>query len=219
MTHVDEKNWALVQFDILTRELITSSFTEYTEVILISPWFKDYEMPTTWPSFASNFIDITETQRFGDIIKSLRKNDVTVKLVCEPIEDLGWDDTNKRESREFIQQMNDVGVEIYYNRVNHGKQTSTTNHVLFGSGNTTRKGTQKPSKTVEQQSNVGHLFVKSTDPRDYKDKIEWGYDSVLAESKHVTTSDQIQSKWNELGDDLIPSASIITSCKVRYGIK
>ena len=219
MTHVDEKNWLLVQFDILTREIITSSFTEDTEVILISPWFKDYEMPTTWPSFASNFIDITETQRFGDIIKLLRKNDVTVKLVCEPIENLGWDEPDQRESREFIEQMNDVGVEIYYNYVNHGKQTSTTNHVLFGSANTTRKGTQKTSKTRNQQPNVGHLFVKSTDPRDYKDKIEWGYDSVLADSKHVTTSDQIQSKWYELGNDLIPSANMITDCKAKYGIK
>jgi len=193
MTHVDEKNWALVQFDILTREIITSSFTEDTEVILISPWFKDYEMPTIWPSFASNFIDITETQRLGDIIKLLRKNDVTVKLVCEPIEDLGWDPENKRESREFIEQMNDVGVEIYYNDVNHGKQTSTTNHVLFGSANVTRKGTQKTSENAKQQTNVGHLFVKSTSPVDYKDKIGWGYDSVLADSKRVTTSDQIQS--------------------------
>ena len=90
---------------------------------------------------------------------------------------------------------------------------------MFGSANTTRKGTQKTRGTKKQQPNVGHMFVKGTSPVEYKEKIEWGYDSVLADSKHVTTSDQIQSKWNELGNDLIPSADIITSCKVRYGIK
>ena len=39
MTHVDEKNWALVQFDILAREIITSSFTKNcTRFLIIALW-------------------------------------------------------------------------------------------------------------------------------------------------------------------------------------
>ena len=186
MTHVDEKNWALVQFDILTRELITSSFIEQTEVILISPWFKDFEMPTTWPSFASNFLNITETQRLGDIIKLLIKNGVTVKLVSDKIENFNWDDKNKRESREFLEQMDDAGGEIYYNEINHGKLTATTNHVLFGSANTTSMGTSVTSTLENQQTNVGDLFVKDVEPERYEEKIDWALNTVLAKSERAT---------------------------------
>ena len=61
MTHVDELNYAIVDFDILASELIKSIFNKNddNEVIIISPWIVDYALPMTWPSFSSNFINIT----------------------------------------------------------------------------------------------------------------------------------------------------------------
>ena len=63
MTHVDEANYAIVDFDILTSELIKSMYSKDLEVIIISPWVKDYALPVSWPSFASNLVNIQDMQR------------------------------------------------------------------------------------------------------------------------------------------------------------
>ena len=170
MTHVDEENWAIFQFDILVRELIKSSFDNNTGVILVSPWFKDYEMPTSWPSFASNFINITEVQRLSDIIKLLLKNSVKVELVCIPLDHLGWNESDMREVKEFYSQLEEAGAIINYNTTNHGKITQTSDNVLFSSANITRKGS---GLTMTIQNNLGENFVRSLEPERYKEKAEW----------------------------------------------
>lgn len=170
MTHVDEENWAIYQFDLLVRELIKSSFSNDTHVILVSPWFTDYEMPISWPTFVSNFINITEIQRLSDIIKLLLKNGVKVELVCLPTSHLGWDEASIREVKEFYLQVEEAGAIINYNTTNHGKITQTSDNVLFSSANITRKGS---GLTMTIQNNLGENFARSLEPERYKEKAEW----------------------------------------------
>ena len=73
-TFVGEDKSAIVVFDILSSELMKSTFSEDCEVIIISPWVKDYPIPSTWPNFSSNFIGIKNMQRISDILKKITQN-------------------------------------------------------------------------------------------------------------------------------------------------
>ena len=186
MTHIDENNYATAEFDILASELIKTNVNsnEKSEVIIISPWMKDYAIPVTWPSFTSNFINITDMQTSSDIFMLLREQGVKITIVTIDPKKLegDWNPKNVRETREFCEKIKYSGGNIIYtnNRnYNHGKLTWTSEHALVGSGNFTNQGrSPKLLGNTTWQLNVGELIIKSKDERSHAKKLKWALESI-----------------------------------------
>ncbi len=171
MTHVDEENYSIVDFDILSAELVKSMNSKNLQVIIISPWVKDYAIPVTWPSFASNFMNLTDIQRTSDILKQLLQNGVNVTIVTSSpakLKNDNWNKKNIQEAIDFCQQIKNAGGKIVYNKKNHGKETITSECALKGSGNFTNTG-----RDPILQNNSGELVNKHTDKRSYNANLEW----------------------------------------------
>ncbi len=184
MTHVDELNYAMVDFDILASELIKSIFNKNddNEVIIISPWMVDYALPMTWPSFSSNFINITDMQTTSDILRLLLQNGVLVTIMSHSTAQLekdGWGNVAIRNAVDFSNKIKDDGGKIIHNQINHGKLTYTSEHALAGSGNYTNKG-----RNPILQNNIGELIVKSKDEKSHGLKHRWALDR-LKEGKSI----------------------------------
>jgi len=176
MTHVDEDNYSIVEFDILASELIKSVHNDDVGVIIISPWIKDYAIPVSWPSFTSNFINITDMQRTSDILRLLLQNGVKVTMVTSSpakLKNDNWNEKNIRETTEFCEKIRSAGGEITYNKKNHGKLTTTSECALAGSANLTKMG-----RDPALQDNVGELVVKINDERSYNAKITWAKEII-----------------------------------------
>jgi hypothetical protein len=171
MTHVDEENYTIVEFDILAMELFKSTFDNNVEVVIISPWVKDYSIPVTWPSFSSNFVNITEMQRTSDVLKLLLENGVDITIVTSSpakLKNDNWNDKNIRDAIEFCEQIKNEGGKIIYNQKNHGKLTMTSECYLKGSGNFTNTG-----RNPTLQNNAGDLVNKNNDERSFNATRDW----------------------------------------------
>lgn len=176
MTHVDEDNYSIVEFDILASELIKSTHNKDVEIMIISPWIKDYAIPVTWPSFSSNFINITDIQRTSDILRLLLQNGVKVTIVTSSpakLKNDNWNEKNIKEATDFSERMKNAGAQIIYNKKNHGKVTITSECALIGSGNFTNVG-----RDPALQDNAGELIVKVNDKRSYDAKIKWANEII-----------------------------------------
>ena len=182
MTHIDENNYAATEFDILASELIKTNLNsnEKSRVIIISPWMKDYAIPVTWPSFTSNFINITDMQTSSDILTLLMEHGVDITVVTidpKQLEDeKNWSTKSVRETREFCGKITDGGGNVIYTKgrkYNHGKLTWTSEHALIGSGNFTSQG-----RNPTWQLNVGELIIKSKDARSHEKKRTWALKSI-----------------------------------------
>ena len=171
MTHVDEENYSIVDFDILASELIKSTHNTNVGVIIISPWVKDYAIPVTWPSFTSNFLNITDIQRTSDILRLLLQNGVDVTIITSSpakLKNDNWNEKNILDATEFCEQIKNAGGKIIYNKKNHGKETITSECALKGSGNYTNMG-----RNPILQNNSGELVNRTTDERSYLANLEW----------------------------------------------
>ena len=181
MTHVDEENYSIVDFDILASELIKSTHNTDVGVIIISPWVKDYAIPVTWPSFTSNFLNITDIQRTSDILRLLLQNGVDVTIVTSSpakLKNDNWNEKNIREAVEFCEQIKNAGGKIIFNKKNHGKQTVTSESALKGSGNFTNTG-----RDPILQNNSGELVNRNTDERSYAANLEYVHKKIIEESQ------------------------------------
>lgn len=182
MTNVTEKNYAIVVFDILTSELLKTIVNSgaKSHVIVISPWVKDYAVPITWPSFTSNFFNITDMQTTSDIFILLLRKGVHVTILTKDPRQVLLDNPKSpkmaREHREFCEKIKDGGGKIHYTmgrKYNHGKLTWTSEHALIGSGNLTPSGLDPAL-----QGNVGELIIKSKDERSHAKKLKWALESI-----------------------------------------
>ena len=181
MTHVDEENYSIVDFDIISSELIKSMYSEDVGIVIISPWVKDYALPVTWPSFASNFVNITDMQRTSDLLKLLLQNKVNITIVTSSpakLKNDKWNEKNIRDAVEFCEQIKNAGGKIMFNKKNHGKQTLTSECVLKGSGNFTNMG-----RDPILQNNSGELVNKNTDERSYAANLEYIHKKIIEESQ------------------------------------
>jgi len=171
MTHVDEDNYAIVDFDITSSELIKSMYSKDVGIVIISPWIKDYALPVTWPSFTSNFVNITDMQRTSDLLKLLLQNKVNITIVTSSpakLKNDNWSQKHILDANVFCEQIKNAGGKIVYNQKNHGKVTLTSESSLSGSGNFTNKG-----RDPKLQDNAGDLIHKSVDERSYIAKRVW----------------------------------------------
>ena len=171
MTHVDEENYSIVDFDIISSELVKSMYSTDVGITIISPWVKDYALPVTWPSFASNFVNITDMQRTSDLLKLLLQNKVNVTIVTSSpakLKNENWNQKNILDAMSFCEQIKNAGGKIVFNKTNHGKVTITSESSLSGSGNYTNKG-----RDPKLQDNAGDLIHRSVDERSYTAKLAW----------------------------------------------
>ena len=174
-TFVDEKKSTIVVFDILSSELMKSTFSEDCEVIFISPWVKDFPLPSTWPNFSSNFYAIKDMQRISDILEKLRLNGVRVTLCTKSekrLRDENWGEWNIRAAVEFHEKLKKYGVTICWENRDeqHAKSVITSEHVFITSANATPKG------TAGVQGNAGSLHSKRDNKEFYEESREWCLD-------------------------------------------
>ena len=118
-TFVGEDKSAIVFFDILSSELIKSTHSDECEVIIVSPWVKDYPIPPTWPSFSSNFSSIKNMQRISDILRKILENDVKVTLLTKSEKTLSsenFGEWNIPASLEFHRRLQKYKISTNYNK-------------------------------------------------------------------------------------------------------
>ena len=165
-TFVGEDKSAIVFFDILSSELIKSTYSDECEVIIVSPWVKDYPIPPTWPSFSSNFSSIKNMQRISDILRKILENDVKVTLLTKSEKTLrseNFGEWNISASIEFHEKLKKYGVIICYHPDNHAKHVLTSENLFLGSANAT------PTGMGGEQGNAGTLNSKRDDNELYKE--------------------------------------------------
>ena len=176
MTHVDEKNYAIVEFDILSTALMKNMVEKDSEkeIIIISPWVTDYAIPLTWPSFTSNFVNIIDMQRTSDIIKLLLDRGIEITILTKHPDTLAaW---MKKGQMDFCQKVLDSHGRVILTQgrtYNHGKLLLTSEHALSGSGNMTSTG-----RDPKKQSNLGELIHREKDERSYAKKVDWAERSI-----------------------------------------
>ena len=174
-TFVGEDKSAIVFFDILSSELIKSTHSDECEVIIVSPWVKDYPIPPTWPSFSSNFSSIKNMQRISDILRKILENDVKVTLLTKSEKTLrseNFGEWNISASLEFHRRLQKYNAIICYHSDNHAKHVLTSENVFIGSANAT------PTGIGGEQGNAGSLHSKRDDKKFYEDARAWCLDSL-----------------------------------------
>lgn len=171
MSHVDEDNYVIVQFDVILIEYLKSWRSSEVFVWLISPYFLNYRLPNTWPSFTSNLFNVSDIETLEDLIRLVRKNEVPVQILTHSSEQLEKQGLSKwyiQNAEDFMMKLVEIGCSVFYSSTNHGKLTATSQGVLFGSANITQKGIDPV-----RQDNIGHYFSKSTRKLEYLEKVEW----------------------------------------------
>jgi len=180
MTHVDEENWAIVQFDMIIKEYLRSLRSGETFVWLIAPFFLNYRIPNAWPSFLSNMLNVSDIDTLEDLVRMVRKNEIVVKVLTHSPTQLkkqGFDEWYVTMAIDFISRLQELGCKIFFSPTNHGKLTATSHGVLFGSANITQKGIDP-----KRQDNIGEFFPTYSHSSDYQKKIEWA-DKKFKESE------------------------------------
>ena len=169
-TFVDETRSAIVLFDMLSSELIKSSYSDDCFVILVSPWVKDYAIPPVWPSFSSNFFSIKNMQKISDIIKKLCENNVHITLLTKSkshLESEKHPEWSIPGSIEFHDTIQKYGVKICYHADNHAKHAVTSGTTFITSANITHTG------LGGMQGNAGTYGAKKDFPNWYKESLDW----------------------------------------------
>jgi len=168
MSHVDEKNFAIVQFDLLVQEYMKSSHNKEVFVYLISPYFLNYRISTTWPSFTSNFYGVSDIDTFEDLLRLMRQNEISIKVLTYSPKYMKENTSIKKRhimrQDDFIKKLYDYGCQIFSSPKVHSKLTVTSQGVLFGSANIT------PSAMNYDQWNIGQYFPRSM-KKDYEEKL------------------------------------------------
>ena len=178
MSHVDENNYLIVQYDMLIQEYMKSNRTKDVFVDIFSPYFFNFQIPSKWPSFTSNFFTISDIDNFQDLIKFIRGNEATIRILTlskqeDKKKNMGKYYIQKKDL--FLKKLYEMGCEVYFTHLNHGKITLTSQGVLFGSANYTGTGLDP-----EQQWNIGHYFPKLDSA--YNRKREYVYGKFTDES-------------------------------------
>ncbi len=171
MVHVTEKNVALIDVDLLIHECIRSSEGKSAFAYVISPFLADFALSHNWLSFVSNVIDVSDIDRYVDLIALLRQHSVDVKVATRSPKDL----EEMTLSRNFIvrqartlSQLSEIGCEIRTNPALHAKATVTSRGVLSGSFNITKSGR---AFNIE----AGFYFPNTSglEKKEYDEKLAW----------------------------------------------
>ena len=171
-THVDEKNWFIVMFDLILQECLKAIDGKETFLYLISPYLYNFRLPTSWPSFTSNAIyPVSDVENFKDLIKMARRHGIPVTIQCYPRDTLlthqkSWI-VNYHE--EFLEELYHAGCKITLNPDDHGKLIACSQGALNSSANVSGSGADP-----EKQGNIGDYFPYD-DRKDssYQKKLGW----------------------------------------------
>ena len=168
-THIADQEAPIVIFDVMCSELIKSTYDNNTELLLISPWVKDYSIPHVWPNFLSNFFEISDMQKMSDIIRKVCENGVDVTLLTKNEEMLKKDWTgvsankNITESLRFHDLIRSAGCKIVYSQKNHSKKIVSSQSTFITSSNITKTG------LGDTQGNAGTYGTKNDFPKYWED--------------------------------------------------
>lgn len=171
MVHVTEKNVALIDVDLLIHECIGSAEGKNSFAYIVSPFLADFALSPTWLSFVSNVIDVSDIDRYVDLIALLRQHGVDVRVVTRSPNDL----EGMTLSRNFIarqaktlSQLAELGCEIRTNSSLHAKATVTARGVLSGSFNLTKSG-----RVFNIEAGFYFPNTSGMEKREYDDKLAW----------------------------------------------
>ena len=185
MVHVTEENVAIIDVDLLIHECLRASEGKKAFAYIVSPFIADFPLASTWLSFVSNVIDVSDIDSYVDLIGLLRHHGVSVKIVTRSPSDL----TTTTISRRFIErqartlsQLAEIGCEIRTNASLHAKATVTTKGVLSGSFNLTQSG-----RIFNLEAGFYFPNTRGTEKREYEEKLHWA-EKIFAESTPLTES-------------------------------
>ena len=186
-TFIGEEQSNVTVFDVLCLELVKSTFSSECEVICHSTWVKDYPIPTTWPNFSSNYVQIKNIQKISDLLRIMVRNGIDVTLTTKSEETLRQEahgEYNIKQSIEFHKKLRDYGVTVCHTPDNHAKTWITSENALASSANGT------PSGFGGNQGNAGYLISRNGDETAYSDTIKW----ALGWIKKCENSDEYFSR-------------------------
>lgn len=170
MTHVDEENVDIVQFDLLLQEYIKSGHSNEVFAIIQSPYLLNYRISSTWPSFTSNLFSVADIDTLEDLLRMMRKNSISIKvLTLSPRHQLDSSLNKWAAIRQkiFVSKLYELGCQIFFSDKVHQKMTTTSQGCLVSSANVTPTAMRSGN-----QWNAGDYFPKSTE-QEYIEKLEY----------------------------------------------
>lgn len=170
MTHVDEENVDIVQFDLLLQEYIKSGHNSEVFAIIQSPYLLNYRISSTWPSFTSNLFNVSDIDTLEDLLRIMRKNAISIKvLTLSPKHQLDTSLNNWAVIRQknFVTNLYELGCQIFFSSKVHQKMTITSQGCLVSSANVTPTAMRSGN-----QWNAGDYFPKSM-IGEYNEKLEY----------------------------------------------
>jgi len=185
MVHVTEENVAIIDVDLLIHECLRASEGKKAFAYIISPFIADFPLSSTWLSFVSNVIDVSDIDSYVDLIGLLRHHGVNIKIATRSPNDLA----TTTISRSFIErqartlsQLAEIGCEIRTNASLHAKATITTKGVLSGSFNLTQSG-----RIFNLEAGFYFPNTRGTEKKEYEEKLRWA-GKIFSESTPLTES-------------------------------
>ena len=176
-TNVDERNWFIIMFDLILQECLKAIDGKETFLYLMAPYFYNYRLPTSWPSFTSNLFVVSDIENLKDLIKMARRHGIPVTMQCYPKwkleKSLGANEAwHRKYHDELLEELHHIGCKITLNPDDHGKLIACSQGALNSSANLSGTAAN-PAK----QGNLGDYFPYD-DRKDssYQKKLVWAKD-------------------------------------------
>jgi len=189
VVHVTQENVAIIDVDLLIDECLRANEGKKSFAYIISPFIGDFPLRTTWLSFVSNVIDVSDIDTYVDLIGLLRHHGVEVKVVTRSPKDLGATTISKRfvqKHARTLSQLSEIGCEIKTNPSLHAKATVTSLGVLSGSFNLTESG-----RVFNIEAGFYFPNSKGVEKKEYDEKLAWA-NNVFRDSAPLTKSALLQ---------------------------
>ena len=185
MVHVTEENVSIIDVDLLIHECLRASQGKKAFAYIISPFIADFPLSSTWISFVSNVIDVSDIDSYVDLIGLLRHHGVDIKVVTRSPNDLGATTISRKfieRQARTLSQLTQIGCEIRNNGSLHAKATITTKGVLSGSFNLTQSG-----RVFNLEAGFYFPNTRGTEKREYEEKLRWA-EKIFSASTSLTES-------------------------------
>jgi phosphatidylserine/phosphatidylglycerophosphate/cardiolipin synthase-like enzyme len=179
MVHVTQENVAIIDVDLLIHECLRANEGNTAFAYVISPFISDFRLASTWSSFVSNVIDVSDIDSYVDLIGLLRNHGVQIRIVTRSPKDLELTTISKKfvqRQASTLSQLKELGCEIRSNPSLHAKATVTSRGVLSGSFNLTQSG-----RVFNLEAGFYFPNTRGVEKKEYEEKLAWA-EKVFAES-------------------------------------
>jgi hypothetical protein len=171
LVHVTQENVEGIDVDLLIHECLRANQGKDSFAYIVSPFIADFPLVSSWLSFVSNVIEVSDIDSYVDLIGLVRHYGVFVKVVTRSPRDLERTTISRnfieRHSR-ILSQMSKMGCEIRTNSSLHAKATVSSRGVLSGSFNLTMSG-----RGLNVEAGFYFSNIVGTEKEEYDAKLGW----------------------------------------------